>query len=282
LITPNAIQDVHTVASHYDELSPYYLALWGEHLHHGLWQSGTESPSEAVRQIVTLVAKESGIKQGDVVCDVGCGYGGTARIFAQEYQAQVTALTISRIQYEYSRKISGNTLNPTFLLQNWLENDLPENFFNVVISIESSEHMEDKGAFFKEAFRVLRPGGCLVVCAWLARERPRDWEVSLFLEPICREGRLPSLGTETTYQQLMTEAGLRRYLFKDLSRQVKKTWPICIRRLVLGFFKDRQIRQFLLKGKSSHRVFAKTLFRIWAAYELGSLGYGIFTAEKPL
>src|SRR5579883_2847703 len=43
-------------------------------------------------------------------------------------------------------------------------------------------------AFFAEAHRVLKPGGRLIVCAWLVKSRPRRREVRHLLEPICREG----------------------------------------------------------------------------------------------
>ena len=67
--------------------------------------------------------------------------------------------------------------------------------------------MVDKQRFFAEACRVLRPGGRLVVCAWLARTAPRRWEVRHLLEPICREGRLPGMGTREDYEAMAQAAG---------------------------------------------------------------------------
>ena len=53
------------------------------------------SPEEATRRLIEVVAGEAGIESGSAVCDVGCGYGGTARMLYREYGAEVTALTIS-------------------------------------------------------------------------------------------------------------------------------------------------------------------------------------------
>src|SRR5205085_1479125 len=36
------------VARHYDELDHFYRNIWGEHVHHGLWRRGDESPEIAV------------------------------------------------------------------------------------------------------------------------------------------------------------------------------------------------------------------------------------------
>ena len=49
---------------------------------------------------------------------------------------------------------------------------VPSGIFDTVISIESSEHMQDKAMFFAQAHRVLKTGGRMVVCAWLAAEDP--------------------------------------------------------------------------------------------------------------
>src|SRR4029453_5473440 len=44
--------DKHRVREHYDRVSPYYHALWGEHLHHGYWIRGDESKETARLQLV--------------------------------------------------------------------------------------------------------------------------------------------------------------------------------------------------------------------------------------
>jgi hypothetical protein len=49
--------------------------------------------------------------------------------------------------------------------------------------------MDDKVRCFAEAFRTLRPGGRLVVCAWLANRTPRPWHVLHLLRPSCQKGR---------------------------------------------------------------------------------------------
>ncbi len=269
------------VAFHYDELDHFYRDIWGEHVHHGLWLTGRESPDQAVVQLAELVAREGGIKTGTCVCDVGCGYGATARMLARNYGAEVTALTVSPAQHRFASAKDPTSANPRYILLDWLKNDLPPESFDAVIAIESSEHMDDKPAFFAEALRVLRPGGRCVVCAWLAKEGASRLEDRLFLEPVCREGRMPGMGTETDYRHFFDMAGFEFNSFRDLTRQVKKTWPVCALRFLNGLCRKPAYAKFLFNRHSRNRIFALTMMRIWIAYQMGIMRYGIFTAAKP-
>jgi tocopherol O-methyltransferase len=285
MIEPRAAMTRTAVSAHYDDLDQFYRELWGEHLHHGLWRTGRESAGEATRQLIELVAERAGVRPGARVCDVGCGYGGTARVLAREHGAGVTGLTISRAQYDYAVAatdpdgVPGG--GPVYLLRDWAENGLEAGSFDAVIAMESTEHMPDKASFFAEAARVLRPGGKLVVCAWLTRPDPGRAAVRHLLEPICREGRLFGMGSAGEYARLASDAGLDAVTVEDLSRQVKRSWPVGAGRALKGLFVRPDYRRFLLRGGCPDRVFLLTVFRIWAAYELGVMRYGVLTAVKP-
>jgi tocopherol O-methyltransferase len=281
MIRPLRAPDPPEVAAHYDELDRFYREIWGEHVHHGLWLRRGESSEQAVRNLIDAVVECAAICPGQSVCDVGCGYGGTARVLARDYGAEVTALTVSAAQHDYARALDPEGANPTYLLRDWMANDLPGSRLDAVISIESSEHMPDLARFFAEAARVLKPGGRLVVCAWLAAERPRAWEVRHLLEPICREGRHVGLGTVRDYERLARDAGLTPLGFRDLSRRVGRTWTLCIARGVRGLIERPDYRRFLLGRENPNRIFAWTMVRIRLAYALGSMRYGILPAEKP-
>lgn len=270
--------DGAAVAAHYDELDRFYRTVWGTHLHHGYWQSGDESTEEAILNLSRLVATLARITAGSRVCDFGCGYGATARFFAQEYGAHVTGMTISRRQHELAQNMAGE--NVDFLLGDGLDNHLPACSFDALVAIESSEHIGDKPAFFQEAQRLLRPDGRLVVAAWLAREQATPFEARFLLEPICAEGRLPSMATASEYLAMFKAGGFRDPEFADLSRNVRKTWSICAYRLIKTIGSNGELRRALLQRDWGNHVFARTVFRIWLAYRTGSMRYGVFSATK--
>jgi len=276
MIYPNESQNAEAVALHYNSLDEWYRKLWGDHLHHGLWLTGKESPEKAVEQLVELIGEKANLQNDQTLCDIGCGYGGTAQLLTKKWGAKVTGFSLSENQLKIARAKDPQS---EYKLCNFLENPLPSDSFDVAISVESSEHMVDKGKFFSEMCRIVKPEGKAVICAWLSKENPKPWEVRYLLEPICREGRLPSLGTISEYTQMMIEAGFENIVYEDLTSQVKKTWSICGWRMIKEL-KNPAFRHFLFREKVSDRVFAKTVFRILFAYQRRSMVYGIFRATK--
>jgi tocopherol O-methyltransferase len=278
LISAESHFDTSAVADHYNELDVFYRELWGEHVHHGLWVSGRESPDAAVRHLVDVVAQEAQIKSGNKVIDIGCGYGAAARQLAQNYDARVTAITLSSAQYAYAQSVTADA-NPTYLVADWLNTDFPQNF-QAAIAIESSEHMPDRTEFFRRTYNVLERGGRFVVCAWLSREAPSSLEIAWFLRPICDEGRVPHLPTLNELIASAKAAGFEVANSQDCTRAVRRTWGIILRRMAGRLLTDSRYRAFLLDPQRGNRIFALTVIRLWLAYKTGSMRYGILTLER--
>lgn len=276
MILPNKPQTTAAVAAHYDELDLFYREIWGRHVHHGYWVTGDESVEAATEALIDLLAARLDLAPGQAVCDIGCGYGGTAAHLAGRHGVTVTGLTVSAAQ----AKAAVVPANVTIIQQDWLHNGLPDQSFDRAYSVESSEHMPDKQRFFDEAFRVLKPGGLLAVCAWLAADAPRLWEVRHLLEPICREGRLQGMGTVAEYCQAAERAGFVVERVDDLSGQVARTWRLCLQRGIGKIASDRRYRRFLLDRSATERIFAVTMLRLLVAYRVRAMRYGMLVLRK--
>ena len=281
MIRPRSHQTTTDVAAHYDTLDPLYRDLWGEHVHHGYWRTGRETPAEAVVALVDLVADRLDLAPGHAVCDIGCGYGATAQELAQAHDVAVTGVTLSAVQYGRSARRVAARGALAFEIGDWLANRFPAASFDRAYAIESTEHMDDKARCFAEAFRTLRPGGRLIVCAWLASSAPRPWHVRHLLEPICREGRLPGLGNAAEYVDLLSNAGFSVAQVEDISGAVARTWTVCVWRGLRKLALDPRYRRFMLCGNARDRVFAITMLRLLAAYRIGAMRYAVLTAIKP-
>lgn len=266
------------VALHYDALDRWYREVWGEHVHHGLFVDGRgDSVAAATWRLVEHVADHARVRPGSMVADVGCGYGATGRQLIADRGAAVVGFTLSQAQASYG---AAQQPRVDVRVADWGDNDLPDAACDAVVAIESISHMPDKRRAFAQCARVLRPGGRLVVCDWLARARRSRWRDRRLLEPICVEGRLPSMHTAAEYGALMQRAGLRVESFEDRSRQVSRTWTICLSRGLRQVARDPDLRRFLLAPDNPDRRFALTMVRIMAAYATRAMVYGVFVAQR--
>lgn len=276
MIVPDGPATAAHVAAHYDELDVAYRRMWGDHVHHGYWDDGSETVEEAVAALVALVEQRLVLEPGQNVCDIGCGYGATAAELLSRHDVSIVGLTLSAAQ---QRVASGRGHGFTCLLRDWMDNGLETGAYDRAYAIESSEHMVDKARFFTEARRILGPGGRLVVCAWLEGERVPRWQARHLLLPICREGRLPSMGSRADYVDLAARAGFVLADYQDISRQVRRTWSICLIRLLKGMAIDPEIRRLALGGTTQSRDFMFSLPRLIIALRTGAMRYGIFQWE---
>jgi len=278
MILPRTPQTTAAVAAHYNDLDAFYREVWGDHVHHGYWATGRETPGEAAEALVDLLADRLEVRPGLAVADIGCGYGETARRLATTRRVEVTGFTVSAAQAAYAatKPVAGTRI----LMRDWLANGLPDACFDRAYAIESSEHMPDKQRFFDEAYRTLRPGGVFGIYAWLSKTEPKPWEVRHLLEPICREGRLPSMGDEADYRAMAEAAGFKVEMVSDISDRVRRTWWICLRRVAGKVVTEARYRRFLLERSAENRVFALTLLRLLAAYRTRSMRYCLLVLRK--
>src|SRR5262249_60768349 len=95
--------------------------------------------------------------------------------------------------------------------------------FDVVWSIECTEHFFDKPEFFRKSARWLKPGGRLAICAWLAGDHPLDEDASRQVYEVCEGFLCPSLGTRDDYAGWIADAGLTHDCDLDWTSRVTRT-----------------------------------------------------------
>lgn len=96
------------VQEHYDSLDAVYRAVWGESLHHGVWERGVGSPDEAIanhQQRVMREVEANGIPKR--VVDIGCGYGVLSRLMRERWMGDVLGVTNSPVQYRRCMDVGG-------------------------------------------------------------------------------------------------------------------------------------------------------------------------------
>jgi tocopherol O-methyltransferase len=151
----------------------------------------------------------------------------------------------------------------------------PPDSFDVVWSVECTEHLFDKPRFFRRAASWLRPGGRLAICAWLAGDTD-TLEAAQRVHRVCEGFFCPSLGTAADYQHWFKKAGLTSCRFLDWTAAVTRTWEICQERV------RRTGVRWLARAVDQNQVLFLDRFEaILSAYQTGAMQYGCFIAERP-
>jgi tocopherol O-methyltransferase len=263
---------------HYDLGTVFYRLLWGRHIHHGLWQAG-ESPTDAQLALTEALADAAGIAAGQKILDVGCGMGGSSIHLARSRQCHVTGVTISPVQRSWAKIAStwhGARRSTEFRCADAEGIEFPAKTFDVIWSVECTEHLFDKPRFFQRAATWLKPGGRLSICAWLAGYPPLSAESEKLVLEVCEGMLCPSLGTSADYQAWFEAAGLTNVSYQDWTEQVLRTWEICLERV------ERSNVRWLAKAVDRNMVdFLDRFETILKAYRTGAMRYGAFVAQAP-
>ncbi|MCH2063025.1 MAG: class I SAM-dependent methyltransferase [Roseibacillus sp.] len=268
------------VGTHYDRLDWFYRALWGKHLHHGLWDTKDDhSVEKGTTSLLELLLAPLEPGPGSRVIDIGCGYGADARRIAEQSGAHVTGLTISLSQAARAQAEPPPVRGTVQIAHgDWLQNNFPGNSFDYGLAIESLSHMPDKEAFFFELHRTLLPGGRAALACWTVAPDPAGLE-HLFLRYLCLEGTLPSLGTMADYDQFAENAGLSMTARRDLTQLVEPTWGVIAQRILGTLPKPRFLGPAL--GLALRRpLLVFTIPIMILAYRTGALRYTAFWLEK--
>ena len=255
------------VAAHYDQLSPYYNELWGEHIHHGYYRRGDESRRQATENLIELVVEGLDLDLEARVLDVGCGVGGTSRYLASQHHCAVVGLTLSAVQVRMATDATNGVADgawPRFIVGDAAAMPL-SGPFDALIAMEVLSHVEDRAAFFGEARRLLRKGGRLGIAAWLKAENLSPNDVALIAA--IEEGMLVTLPTRHEYERLLSGAGFELVGYLDISAQVAKTWELCLEIVAnpalwaLAVDKGRATLEFIRSFRAMKKGFASGTFR---------------------
>lgn len=158
------------IVQYYKESEDAYKDSWDLNnslaIHYGYWDKKVDSFAASLVRMSEIMAETAGIKKEDVVLDAGCGVGGSAIFLASVYGCKVTGITLSERQVEQA-KFNAEKKNTTtlteFRVMNYSATSFPDNSFDVVWGCESICYADDKEKFIAEAYRLLKPGGRLVV-----------------------------------------------------------------------------------------------------------------------
>ncbi len=148
--------------AHYDIGNDLYQAMLDKRLAYtcGYWKNAKDL-DEAQEAKLDLVCRKIGLKAGQTVLDIGCGWGSFAKFAAEKYGAHVTGITVSKEQVKLGQDLCRG-LTVEFRLQDYRE---LQGSFDHVVSLGMFEHVGYKNyrTFFQIVRRCLKDDGLFLL-----------------------------------------------------------------------------------------------------------------------
>lgn len=153
--------------NHYD-LDPEVFGLFLDPLRKyssGLYTSPDDTLEDAQRRKLAFVADRVGVRGGERVLDVGCGWGSVILHFARELGCVTTGISPAGHQHDYiaRRAAEWGVADRVSSVQGHFEEAPLEPSYDAVTMLGSIVHMPDLTAVLGKARRLLRRGGRLYV-----------------------------------------------------------------------------------------------------------------------
>ncbi|MER5349410.1 methyltransferase domain-containing protein [Kitasatospora sp. NPDC002551] len=185
------------VGAWYDRLGGLYSLTMGDNMHMGMWEGGRRpdpgrvlSADEAWQELTAaqdrwtddLIA-ELGLAPHQRALDIGCGTGRPTVRLAAASGGHVIGITASRSQAEQATARAEREQPPgkaEFVHGDAMDLPFEDESFDALWAIESFAHFSDRPRALRQAWRVLRPGGRLVLADCLEAVPFTEQEARLF------------------------------------------------------------------------------------------------------
>lgn len=212
--------------------------------------------------------------------DLGCGMGATMRYALKHYKNVIAyGVTLSDFQIKQGNELLKGK-NGIILKENYNNTSFQSNTFDSAIAIESFCHSGHNNNSLKEAYRLLKPGGKLVIAdAFLKKERSELCLGAKFsYNHLCNHWSLEKLETHTYIKQQLKALGFVNIKVEDTSFRVAPS-VLHVPFAITGFIFKKILSLKTIKRESLHNL-KGSFYALLTGLHMKSFGYYIISATK--
>ncbi|HYW04367.1 MAG TPA: methyltransferase domain-containing protein [Gammaproteobacteria bacterium] len=287
--TPRSTSDRYrsAIVDYYDTCEVDYRLVWRLDrclaLHYGYWDETTGTVSQALVHENDVLAGRAGITRGDRVLDAGCGVGGSAVHLARQIGCRVVGITLSEQQARSARDnaaAAGVADRTRFDVRDFTASGYQDASFDVVWAVESVCHAEDKADFAREAYRLLRPGGRLILADFFASREGYAGRDARLIGQWLDGWSVRALEYGPRFREQLEQAGFTGIDYQDATANVRPSAKRLHAYAQVARVVGKVLRLFGLRSRRQDRNIL-AVHRQWQALKRDLWHYGIFCARKP-
>lgn len=271
------------IGRHYDSVTDGWRYIFGDNFHFGYFNTPDDSLDQATDNLIDELISLCRLKLGPEtkILDAGCGIGAPAVYLHNKFGSDITGISTSRKGIDLANdRIKDDKLKGKvrFTVADITASDFPDESFDIVWVMESSHLIRNKQALFEECFRLLKPGGNILLCDVLVNRKYNFFIKLRNFFPLLNLIKTFGGGkTETPalYEELMRKAGFSNISSRDVSREVKETLPRW--RDNINQNRSRVAKVFSLREINR---FEKSIATLGQFFHEGFNCYYLFRAEK--
>jgi len=269
------------IGHHYDSITEGWRYIFGDNFHFGYFNTPDDNLNTATNNLIDELMSLSQLGPETKILDAGCGIGTPAGYIHSKFGADITGISVSKKGVDLANIAiaqSGYTDKVRFMVADMIDTKFPQESFDIIWIMESSHLIKNKKMLFDECYRLLKPGGHILLSDILASNKfnllvkIKNFFQMTSMVLTFGKGKIE---TSERYAALLSHSDFKKISAINISRQVTPTLKCWSINLIKN--KDNLNKVF---GEEKIRRFKKSIDALQYFFEEDFFCYYLFTAEK--